>query len=380
MKRVFSGGPIFDGARLLQGWALAMEGARVTALTPAAEMRETGARVDLGGDILAPGFVDLQVNGGGGVMLGDAPEVDTLRRMAAAHRMLGATTILPTLISDSEATTRKTVDAVRAALAAGVPGVAGLHLEGPHLAPSRKGAHEARHLRPMGAADVAFLTRAAEDLPVLKVTLAPEAATAQQVAELTRAGVRVALGHTDADFETCRRYAAAGARMVTHLFNAMSPLSHRAPGVVGAALAEGRLSAGLIADGYHVHPEVMAMAFAAKRGPGEIYLVSDAMAVAGTGMAAFELGGREITRAKGCLRLADGTLAGADLALTGALEVLTRQAGLPLAAALRAATAVPARLIGLSAGRLTPGASADPIRIAGDLSRARPVLDRPMPA
>lgn len=374
MRRVFTGGRIFDGARLLDGWALAMEGTQVTALAPEAEVQTGGQTVDLNGDILAPGFVDLQVNGGGGVMLGDAADVDGVRRIAAAHRSLGATTILPTLISDSEETTTRAIEAVRAAVAEGVPGIAGLHLEGPHLAQARRGAHEARHLRPMSAADVAGLTRAAQELPLLKVTLAPEAATPEQVAELSRAGVRVALGHTDADYETCRRYARAGARLVTHLFNVMSPLTHRAPGAVGAALAEGRFSAGLIADGHHVHPDVMAMAWAAKRGPGEIYLVSDAMAVAGTDLSAFELGGRVIRRVGGRLTLPDGTLAGADLTLTQAVRVLTQRSGVPLAAALRAATSVPARLIGHAAGRFEVGAPSDPIHIAADLSAAVPVV------
>lgn len=371
----FRNGRLFDGKTLRDGHALRVEGERVVALGPDAEMPRDGRQVDLAGDILSPGYVDLQVNGGDGIMFNDDPSRQTLQRIAAAHRRLGCAAILPTLITDSADKTRAAIDAVIGAVRADMPGIAGLHLEGPHLSVTRKGAHDAALIRPMQDSDLELLLSAARALPVLKVTIAPESVTLEQVETLSKAGVLVSLGHTDADFDTCSRYAAAGAGCVTHLFNAMSQLGNRQPGLVGAALANGGLSAGLIADAIHVHPQTMRAAWTAKTGPGRIYLVSDAMAVAGTDCTSFELGGRRILRREGRLTLADGTLAGADLDLTTAIRVMTYQVGVSLESALLAATSVPASLIGKPVGILTQceGGVARLIRISADLSGLSPL-------
>lgn len=364
----FRGGPIFDGTHLHADSALRLEDGVVAALDRDDKVAPMGEQIDLAGDILAPAYVDLQVNGGGGVMFNDAPTPDTLARMAKAHAGLGSATILPTLITDTPGHTRAAIDAVAAAVAEGVTGIAGLHLEGPHLSLARKGAHDPSLIRPMTDADLALLIDAAGRLPLLMMTVAPENVTRDQVRAMARAGILLALGHTDTDYATCRAYHEAGVSCVTHLFNAMRGFGSREPGVVGAALDCGGLSTGLIADGIHVHPASMRAAFAAKRGPGEIYLVTDAMAPAGTDLENFELNGREITRQAGRLTLADGTLAGADLDLTRAVKVLTREVGLPLDRALRAATSTPARIAGIGAGVLEPGAPASLVRIAADLS------------
>ena len=363
---VFSADQVFDGDRLGPGW-LVVEGGRVAAIE---RSRPRGRSVvDLGPGTIAPGFVDLQVNGGDGIMLNDAPTVETLERMAAAHAGLGATAILPTLITDTPAQTSATIAAVRDAVAAGVPGVAGLHLEGPHLSLARKGAHDPALIRPMTDRDLSELIAAAAHLPRLKVTVAPENVTLAQITALAAAGVAVSLGHTDASHDTCRDAAGAGARMATHLFNAMSQLGNREPGLVGAALGAGGLSAGLIADGIHVHPATIRAALAAKCGPGRIFLVSDAMAPAGTSITRFALNGRDILRRDGRLTLADGTLAGADLDLAGALRVMTRAVGVALDRALAMATCIPAEVAGLGDrhGRLGPGRSADFIHLGPDL-------------
>ena len=364
----FRGGPIFDGQGLHDDYALRLEDGVIVALDRDDRVAADGEQIDLAGDILSPAFVDLQVNGGGGVMFNDAPTVDTLARMAKAHRGLGTGLILPTLITDTPAHTAAAIDAVEAALAAATPGIAGLHLEGPHLSVARKGAHDPSLIRPMTDQDLALLLDAAKRLPLLMVTIAPENVTPDQARAMAAAGILLALGHTDTDYATCLAFHDAGVRCVTHLFNAMRGLGNREPGVVGAALDCGGLSTGLIADAVHVHPASMRAAFAAKQGPGEIYLVTDAMAPAGTDLESFELNGRVISRDAGRLTLADGTLAGADLDLTRALKVLTEQVGLPLDRALRAATSVPARIAGLRAGILEPGAAAPLIRIARDLS------------
>ena len=371
---IYQGGRIFDGTRLHQAKALVVEDGCIAGLMPETDAHVApGQRVDLGGDILCPGFVDLQVNGGDGVMFNDAPGIDVLRRMAMAHRRLGATTILPTLITDTPAQTAAAIAATEAAIAAGVPGIGGLHLEGPHLAVTRKGAHDPSLIRPMGPDDLARLCDAATRLPTLLVTLAPESVTPDQVAALVKAGVVVSLGHTDADFDTCMAHVRAGATGVTHLFNAMSQMGSRAPGLVGAALDSGALWAGLIADGVHVHPATMGAAMAGKRGAGRIFLVSDAMAPAGTDMTEFHLNGRPIHRADGRLQLADGTLAGADLDLTTAIGTLVHRVGVGLETALAMATSLPARFADMpwTVGHLAQGACVPMLRLAQDQDRMR---------
>lgn len=357
----FRGARLFDGAELHEDRALLVRDGAIEGLLPPQDLPAEAEVVTLDGGVLAPGYLDLQVNGGGGVMLNDAPSVATLTTIARAHAGLGATAILPTLITDTAATTRATVDAVERAIAEGVPGIVGLHLEGPHLSLARKGAHDPTLIRPMAVEDLAFLVEAAGRLPVLMVTLAPESASPAQLRALTAAGAIVSLGHSDAAFADCRAAAESGARCVTHLFNAMSQLGNREPGLVGAALGLGALSAGLIADLIHVHPATIAAALAAKRGPGRIFLVSDSMAGAGSDLDHFVLNGRRIERREGRLTLEDGTLAGADLDLTTAVRNLVRDVGLPLAEALAMATSVPARVIGREdrLGRIAPGLPAD---------------------
>jgi len=365
----YSGGPIFDGYRLHKGHAARWINGLFSELVPESDLSPTEDRVDLEGAILAPGYVDLQVNGGDGVMLNDAPSRATLERIAHAHRRMGSVRILPTLITDTPEVTTATIQSTIDAIEAGVRGIAGLHLEGPHLSVARKGAHDAALIRPMGADDLAELIEAKQSLPILKVTVAPESVSTQQVAALSEAGIVVSLGHTDASFDTCMAYANAGARCATHLFNAMSQLGNREPGLVGAALASDAVSAGLIADGIHVHPAAMQTAWRAKTGEGRIYLVSDAMAVAGTDAEEFFLGGRMIMRRDGRLTLEDGTLAGADLDLTRAVQVLVSQVGVSLEEALAAATTTPAKVVGLPTG-LTVGVTplTDMICVSPDLS------------
>lgn len=355
----YTGGRIFDGTHLHENAAARFRNGVFDGLIPHTEIKPDGTVVDIEGGILSPGYVDLQVNGGDGVMFNDDPSVDTLTRIARAHRTLGATTILPTLITDTHEKTQAAIEAVQAALRANVPGIGGLHLEGPHLSVVRKGAHDGALIRPMEEADLQSLLVAKADIPVLKVTIAPENVTLDQVARMAEAGILVSLGHTDAPFDTCCAYAKAGARCVTHLFNAMSQLGNREPGLVGAALATSTLSAGLIADGIHVHPATVRAAWTSKVAPGRIFLVSDAMAVAGTDQSEFHLEGRRISREHGRLTLEDGTLAGADLDLTTAIRVLVNEVGVDLETALRAATSAPAEVIAL------------PVRLTAEVTNQR---------
>ena len=374
---VFVGASVFDGSRLHAGAALVVEEGRVAAIVPRDEA-PAGARVVLDGGVLGPGFVDLQVNGGGGVMLNGQPDLAGIQAICAAHGRLGTAGLLPTLITDTPEVTRAAVAAGVAAAVEGVPGFLGLHLEGPHLDPRRKGAHDPALIRPMQAEDLAFLCAAAERLPALVVTVAPESATTEQVAALARAGAVVSLGHSDTGAAGARAAFAAGARMVTHLFNAMSQLGNREPGLVGAALDDEGVRAGLIADGVHVDPVAMRLALAAKRGTDGIFLVTDAMAVAGTALREFTLNGRRILRQDGRLTLADGTLAGADIDFAGAIRVLVRDVGVTLEQALRMATAGPAIALGKGGtlGRLVPGGPADMVHLDEEMAVERGLAGR----
>jgi N-acetylglucosamine-6-phosphate deacetylase len=358
-----TGARVFDGTSLREGLALVLDDGRIAAILPEDQLPDDAAHVDLGGGILAPGFVDLQVNGGGGVLFNDQPDVATLIRMSQAHAGLGATTILPTLISDRPDRTSAAIDAVREALRQDIPGIGGLHLEGPHLALARKGAHDPDRIRAMEEHDLAILLEAARHLPVLIVTLAPEAVTLSQISALAGAGVIVSLGHSDCTCEQARAAFAAGAVMVTHLFNAMSQLGSRSPGLVGASLTEPGVSAGVIADLVHVQEAALHVALAADSARNGLFLVSDAMAPAGSDTSEFTLTGQLVTRRDGSLRLDDGTLAGADLDLPRAVRNIVCL-GVPLDRALAMASSRPAQAAGLaSAGRLRAGAVADLVHL-----------------
>lgn len=354
----FVGARIFDGAGFRDG-ALIVDGGKVLGIGP-----PEGHVIALDGGILAPGFLDLQINGSGGIAVDRDTDLAALETICAVQARLGATGCLPTLITDTAETTARVVEAGIAATKARVPGFLGLHLEGPHLDPRRKGAHDAALIRPMTSADLALLIEAAAELPALMVTIAPESVGVDQIRAMAAAGIVVSIGHTDCTARAAQAAMAAGARCATHLFNAMSQMGNREPGLVGAVLASD-LHAGLIADGIHVDPVTLRVALTART--GGIFLVSDCMALAGTDLTEFRLGGRRILRAGGRLTLEDGTLAGADLTLPDAVRTLVTSVGIPAERALAMASSLPARVIGRDdLGHLRPGAIADMVHLAPD--------------
>ena len=354
--QIFTGATLFDGTALHPGASLRVEDGHVTGPGP-------GTSVRLKGGILAPGFLDLQVNGAGGRMVDGTASADRLADMCAIHARLGATGILPTLITDTPEATAAVIAAGIKAAQRQTAGFLGLHLEGPHLDPRRKGAHDAALIRPMTEDDLARLLDAAGKLPSLMVTLAPESVTPDQISRLAAAGVVVSLGHSDCTHAQAQAAIAAGARSVTHLFNAMSQLGNRDPGLVGAALTE-PVHAGLIADAIHVAPQTIRIAMAAS---DRLFLVSDAMAPAGSDIREFSLNGRRILRHGGRLTLEDGTLAGADLTLPQAVGVMLTL-GTPMQTALAMATSRPAACLGRgdALGHLMPGRAADMVHLAAD--------------
>lgn len=353
---------IFDGARSHANHAIVIEDGMIADFLPRAQLGSGLPVEELTSGLLTPGFIDTQVNGGGGVLLNDAPTVEGVAKICDAHAGFGTTSLLPTLITDTPELTARAVAAVKQAIVDRLPGCIGLHLEGPFLAPEKRGAHDASLIRQMSDADVDAVL--AMGIETLLVTLSPEQVPARIIRRLADAGVIVSLGHSNATYDQIMEAAEAGARGVTHIYNAMSPLTHRAPGVVGAALDSGDLWCGLIADGHHVHPAAIGIALRAKRQPGRVFLVTDAMSTVGSDIREFELNGRRIRRQDGVLVLEDGTLAGSDLDIMAAVRFLVQTVKLDLQEALRMATAYPAQFLGRNdIGRIARGARADLVQI-----------------
>ncbi len=356
---------IFDGETWHADAAVLIADGHVEAIVPGHTVPRGIDVSEIGSGFIAPGFVDLQVNGGGGVMLNDHRDAETIRTICAAHAPFGTTALLATLITDTPEITAEAIAAGVDAARLQVPGFLGLHLEGPHLSIRRKGAHDPQLIRPMNEEDLRRLIAARHEMPVLLTTVATESVTPGQIAQLAKAGIIVSLGHCNADYRDVVRATEAGASMATHIFNAMSQIENREPGLAGAAIALKTVWAGLIADGIHVDPVNIGIAMRAKNGPAQLFLVTDAMATIGTDMREFTLNGRIIKRHDGRLTLENGTLAGADLDMISAVRFMRDRIGVSLDEALRMASLYPAKAVGMDRayGRLGPQTRADMVAL-----------------
>lgn len=353
-----------------KGFAVLVENGRIADVVSAGDARVRAAQThDLHGMKLVPGFIDTQVNGGGGVLFNDEPTVDAVRRIAQAHRRFGTTGMLPTLISDDAGVMRRAIAAVDAAIEQRVPGVLGIHLEGPYLAPARKGVHDASKFRVPDAAEVAMAASLRNGKTLL--TLAPDRVPADVIRDFIARGVIVAAGHTAASYEETRAALDLGVRGFTHLYNAMTPLASREPGVVGAALADAESWCGVIVDGHHVHAASLRVALAAKP-RGKILLVTDAMPPVGSDSPSFRINGQIATARDGLLTVPDGTLAGSVLDMAQAVRNTVAWLDVPLDEAVRMAATYPAEFIGLGAthGRIAPGYAADLVALDAKLGVA----------
>ncbi|MBB5208742.1 N-acetylglucosamine-6-phosphate deacetylase [Chiayiivirga flava] len=352
-------GRVLVGEEFVDGVTVRLEGERIVAVDADAKLRDASAtRHDLRGAWLVPGFIDCQVNGGGGVLFNGNPSVEGIRRIGAAHRRFGTTAFLPTLISDDAATMRAALAAVDAAIAQGVPGVIGVHLEGPYLAPARQGTHDAAQFRVPDADEIALATSLRGSVTL--ITLAPERLPVDTLRALQAGGAILAAGHTAATFEQMRTALDAGVRGFTHLYNAMTPLQGREPGAVGAALDDRDSWCGIIVDGHHVHAASLRVALAAKP-CGKVFLVTDAMPPVGSDDPAFVLYGETITAVDGICRNAAGALAGSALDMAAAVRNSVGTLGVSLAEAARMASLYPAQFLGLASerGRIAAGMRAD---------------------
>lgn len=354
MRSTLIAARLFDGECFHHDVPLTIEDGHILAFDTVAGVKETRHT-----GTIAPGFIDVQVNGGGGMLFNAHPSVHGIEVIGRAHARFGTTGFLPTLITDDIDVMTKAADAVAKALAKGSPGVLGVHFEGPHLSVPKKGVHPAAAIREISEAELAIFCR--QDLGMKVVTLAPENVSPQKIQTLVAAGVKVCLGHSNADYATVQAALNAGATGFTHLFNAMSPLGSREPGMVGAALESEQAWCGLIVDGHHVHPAAARIALRAKP-QGKVMLVTDAMPPVGMAdEVSFELFGTQVLRVGDRLNAVTGELAGCVLDMASAVNNTVNMLGLPLGEALRMAALYPAQFLGIDAhvGRIALGHKAD---------------------
>ncbi len=361
MKKMFRGATVLSGGEWKPDHNLVVEGGYIAAVQPQKEASDfegsEGDVIDVSGLLLVPGFIDVQVNGGGGVLFNSAPTLDAIRTIAEAHRAFGTTGLLPTLISDDLEVVEAAIGAVDDAIAEDVPGILGIHIEGPFLNAEKKGVHNASKFRVLDDAAIDLLSSLQRG--VTHVTLAPEQTTPERITALVERGVIVSAGHTAAPYEDIMLAVGAGLSGFTHLYNAMTGLDSRAPGVVGAALDARDTYAGIIADGHHVHPASLRAAIRAK-GADKIMLVTDAMPSVGTAQKHFTLQGVEVMVEGGKCITKDGTLAGSDLDMASAVRFAVDQLNVSLEVAIGMASGNPARFIGLgdTYGDIKPGMKA----------------------
>lgn len=369
MKMALVGARIFTGDEFLNDHAVVIEGEQIVAVVPVAELVESIPQVAFAGGIIAPGFIDLQVNGGGGVLFTSDTSVGAIQTMLNGHRSTGTTSFLPTLISDTRAVHQAGVKAVADAVDAGLKGVLGVHVEGPFFSLARRGAHNERYIREMEQADIDWLAASANGPTNFKVmvTLAPEHAVPGQIKQLSSAGVIVCAGHTDADYRTVVNALEEGLSGFTHLYNAMRPTTGREPGVVGAALDDANSWCGIIIDTYHVHAASARIACAAKP-KGKMYLVTDAMSTVGSSDKSFQLYGETIHENSGCLVNEDGRLAGSAIGMIDAVRLNTEWVGMGLSESLRMASLYPAEFMQVDncLGRVKAGFRADLVHFTED--------------
>lgn len=364
MRRlVFANGRIVTPNGILErGCVEVCEGLIANVTGSIAADRSNGGFIDLGEDYLLPGFVDVQVNGGGGLLFNDDPSGETAIRIARAHRDFGTTSLLPTLISDDLDKVEQAIRAIDGEVARKTPGIAGIHIEGPFLNVEKRGVHDERKLRQLSNEAIAILT-SAEHAQVV-VTLAPERARLDQIARLVECGIKVCIGHTNATFDETRGALAAGVSGFTHLFNAMPAMQSRNPGVIAAAL-ESSAWCGIILDGKHVHPAMLRLALRAKS-DRRLMLVTDAMPVVGTDMDHFYLNNQRINVADGMCLSESGTLAGSALSMIEAVENAMTMLDLGIDEAAAMASRIPCSFLGIAdrAGSIAPGRRADLLRVS----------------
>jgi N-acetylglucosamine-6-phosphate deacetylase len=371
VRTALANGRILAGERIVTGQTVLLADGRIEAVVLPTDPRCRDAdSVDLGGKILLPGFIDVQVNGGGGALFNDDPSPETIRVIGAAHRQFGTTGFLPTLISDDLDSIGQAIAAVQSSLDARLPGALGIHIEGPFLNWARRGVHDPKHLRRLDNGVISMLSSVRGGRTVL--TLAPEMTTTDMIAQLAAGGILISAGHSDASYVQAAAAIAHGVRGFTHLFNAMAPLAPREPGIIGAALYDQNTWCGIIVDGYHVDPVMLKLALRCKR-HDRFMLVTDAMPPVGSPATSFVLQGRTIHVSNGVCRDENGTLAGTALDMATAVRNAVQLLGLSIAEAARMASEYPAAFLGLESelGCIAPGYRANLVLVDDEIQVKR---------
>ncbi|TPH19364.1 N-acetylglucosamine-6-phosphate deacetylase [Litorilituus lipolyticus] len=355
---------LFDGEQFHSDQVLTIEHGKIVSIDLNTDKADLVSK-----ELVVPGYIDLQVNGGGGVLFNDSPSIDKLTAMMMAHAKFGTTAMLPTLITDKVSVMSQAADVIAQAINEKVPGIVGVHFEGPHLSVAKKGTHCADFIRPISEAEWQVLSR--KDIGQILVTVAPETVSAAEIEKMVSLGILVCLGHTNADYETTEKAVKAGATGFTHLFNAMSPLQGREPGVVGCALLNDNTSCGLIVDGHHVDYASCQLAIKTKP-QGQVFLVTDAMPPVGTDQTEFALYDRTVYVENGKLTSTTGELAGSSLDMASAVKNVHLKLGLTLSEAIRMGSLYPAKYLyqnnAMQRGKLCVGMQADLLMLNDDLS------------
>lgn len=353
---------LFDGQKFINNPVVHVENGIITAIEP---YQRSSSITELDG-LLAPGFIDIQVNGGGGLLFNNSPKLTTLQTMSYAHGQFGSTAIMPTLITDDIQIMSQAADAVSQAIANSVPGILGIHFEGPHLSEPKKGVHPAQHIREISPAEWTIFER--QDLGVKIITLAPEQVSSESITRLKSLGWIICLGHSNASYSQTKAALAAGANGFTHLFNAMSALTSREPAMVGAALMSDEAYCGIIIDHHHLHPEIAKLAYKLKTAQ-KLVLVTDAMALIGSEQTKFDLFGEEITLQQDKLTISTGQLAGSHLSMQQAVKNCVQDLEIPLKETLQMASLTPAQWLRQTPdlGQITIGSKANWVLLDSDL-------------
>lgn len=363
ISQIITGAAIFTENGILENHMLLIRDDKIAAILP--ENPDIPEHLQYrcpAHSLIAPGFIDLQVNGAGGILFNDQPDLQAIRHIGKTLEASGTTGFLPTLITDSRDKMLQACEAAVAALRESDSTITGLHLEGPFISPQRPGIHDPKFIRIPDEDDLRLLESTAERMENgrLMLTIAPETVPAEIIAHLCAAGIRISIGHTAANYDLVQQALIAGAHGFTHLFNAMPPLINREPGPVGAALENRRAFCSIVADGIHVHPSLLKTTYHARE-KGSLCLISDAMPPVGTDKDSFMLYGQKILRRNGRLESEDGILAGADMTLEDALKNCIGKFGIPVEEALRMASLYPARFLNMAhrSGKIVPGFQAD---------------------
>lgn len=358
MKYAIVNGDIYTGESVLYDKAILVDGENITQIMDLDKVPNDLEIVDIKGANIAPGFIDLQVNGGGGLLFNDAPTEQSIQVMSDAHRRFGTTSFLPTIITTSADKMMHAIDGVGRAMRDSSLGVLGLHLEGPYISENKAGVHDKKYVRASTRGELEAVIERGKGV-VRLVTAAPEVVDASWVQRLTENGIKVWAGHTNATYKEAMEFFRNGACGVTHLFNAMSQFGSREPGVVGAAFDSKDAWAGIIADGLHV--DFAAVRISKKIKSRRLLLVTDAMPPVGSQISTFLLGTLQISVANGTCRTSDGTLAGSVLDMASAVRNCVQKVGIPLDESLRMASRYPANALGVDAilGTIGPGYLAD---------------------